>query len=76
MIYTIGQKFSLKSIFLSRREKYILAQPLPNQACLISLNDGNRWRDPIKVKKVKTITAQEFQAICGEAVENIRLVKK
>jgi phosphopantothenoylcysteine synthetase/decarboxylase len=47
---------------------YILAQVEASKVALISL-DGNRFNDPIKVKKVDSITQIEFDLICGNDTE-------
>jgi len=58
---------------------YILAQVEPSKVALISL-DGNRFNDPIEVKKVYSITQSEFDLICGndelkKSTENIEDLK-
>lgn len=37
-------------IFRSNGHLYVLAQVLPRQFCMVSLVDGNRYKDPIKYK--------------------------
>ena len=52
--YHIGQQF------YSGIEKYILAQVSPNFVSLISLQNGNRLRESIKVGYVNKITQDEL----------------
>ena len=59
-----------------------MAQVEPSKVALISL-DGNRFNDPIEVKKVYSITQSEFDLICGndelkksiEDIEDFKLNK-
>lgn len=58
--YKIGQRFKK-----NKRYKYILAQTQPDKICLICLETGNRWNNPIKVNDSQKITAVEFKKIIG-----------
>jgi hypothetical protein len=42
---------------------YMLAQVDLNTLCLISLEDGNRWTEPVKVKNHREITNEEMRRI-------------
>lgn len=58
--YRIGQLFQGGSNIV------MLAQVGRGECVLISLQNGNRWQDPIKVKDVDRITAEELAKMCGE----------
>lgn len=45
---------------------YTLTQIKKNRVCLV--NKGNRWLDPIKVRKVYNITNEEFAAISASEI--------
>lgn len=56
---------------------FILAQAGPSQVAMISLFSGNRWNDPIKVKKPMEITEDEFSLLCGyDQFQFVRLTPK
>jgi hypothetical protein len=44
---------------------YILAHVEDEKVALISLNEGNRWDDPVEVGRFGDITPEEFDLICG-----------
>jgi len=46
-------------------ELYIIAQVSYAMVCLVSLTDGNRVREAIKVDKVRAITMDEFTQMAG-----------
>jgi hypothetical protein len=63
-------------IYRSGSGEYILAM-LQNEArydlvALISLEDGNRWRDPVRVNDNMSITTAEFNAIGGNTMKFLR----
>lgn len=59
-VYKTGQFFNRYS------EIYILAQVDSGKKCaLISLRDGNRFSEAVKVDAVKEITPSEFKSIKG-----------
>jgi hypothetical protein len=79
--YQIGTFFELVNGQIKNLtyNTYILAQVEPSKVALISL-DGNRFNDPIEVKKVYSITQSEFDLICGndelkKSTENIEDLK-
>lgn len=52
--YKIGQRFG----------SYMIAQVGPKMVCMIDMNYGNRWNEPIKVKNgAYRITQDEFDKI-------------
>jgi len=61
--YCMGDRFKLDD-----GEEYLLAQVAPNMVSLISLNSGNRYRDPIKVDNPLSITKEELMQMSGEDV--------
>lgn len=61
--YTIGQRFVNKSSNLM----YMLALVSPDQACLIELVSGNRWKDIVKIHDHARITHGEFSLMVGNA---------
>jgi hypothetical protein len=44
-------------------KKYLLAQVGYRKVCMIDLEAGNHYLDPVKVSEVNAITAQEFRKI-------------
>lgn len=58
--YRIGQFFNRQG------ETYILSQVDVAKCVLVSLRDGNRFSDPVKVDSVRKITASEFESIKGK----------
>ena len=58
--FSIGQKFSIGGV------EYILAQPIANMVCLISLKGGNRFRDPTYVKEAHKVSAEVMRSIAGD----------
>ena len=59
MEYCIGQKIKISGV------NHILAQVLPAQCCLIGIQGGNRYVDPIAVRNVWEITRQEIDIMAG-----------
>lgn len=51
-------------------EEYVLCQPMPNMICLIDINDGGRWEDPVHDKQFcKTgKVALEIAIQCAECI--------
>jgi len=47
--------------------EFILAQTAPKMVCFISLSNGNRWVQPIKVKDSKNISMLEFIRMQGSS---------
>ena len=43
----------------------LLCRVQTNKVCLIGLEDGNRWTDPVKVDDTYRITEEEFSRISG-----------
>ncbi len=58
-------KISIGDRVQMNEKAYIIAQISPHEIVLISLYEGNRWRDSVKVKDVTNISRQEFQLIVG-----------
>jgi hypothetical protein len=44
---------------------YILAEVNVNQVCLISIMDGNRWMNPVRINNSNIITNDDFNLIVG-----------
>ena len=63
--YSIGQRFNNNSW----GTECILAQVDYNKCAFINLNDGNRFTDPVSVKCVSRITAEEFEQLQGHTGE-------
>lgn len=55
-----GQVFRFKSAL------YLLSSVDENLVCLVGLNDGNRWDDPVRVKKYQDISREEQEELFGE----------
>jgi len=47
-------------------EHYILAQVGVFMVCLVCIEDGNRWEDPIGVVCYENITPEEWESISTE----------
>lgn len=58
--YSYGDKFNEKEY-----GKHVLAKITASTACLIRLEDGNRWREPITVKCIGKLTDAEHAGIFG-----------
>lgn len=56
--YKIGDRFKNEDDF-----EYILCRVTENQVCLISLDYGNRWVDPVEVVDSRLLTEEEFSLI-------------
>lgn len=54
--------------FLIGRQEYILAQIEFNEACLVCLKEGNRFREPITIGDSLKITHSELVEMGGEDV--------
>jgi len=61
---SIGDRYKLEAG--GKTEKYILAHPNIGEVCLICLQDGIRWSNPIEVGDVMKITEKEFESICRD----------
>jgi hypothetical protein len=59
--YKIGDKF------LGFFGTYLLTQVSPYKVCLIDIERGNRYKDPIKVENVYKITKEEMKRIAGDS---------
>ena len=57
--YKIGQRF----VENDSNDEYILAQVDYFKVCLIALNNGNRYVEPVEVNKPYNITEKEFKKI-------------
>lgn len=57
--YRVGQRF----IISSSRDEYILAALGNSQVALISLTNGRKWRDPVRVNNYERITKAEMLKI-------------
>lgn len=44
---------------------YVLAQIFPNQCCLVEVETGNRWVEPILVKTVLSLEKEEVEGLLG-----------
>jgi len=66
--FRIGQRFRLYDMIgkCMLSAEYILAQVKDRTICLISLKDGNRWRDSIKIENIRNITGEEMSKIIGK----------
>ena len=62
------QPIKLGDLFVDRKEIYTLVQVGPAMVCAVGRNSHNRFREPIKVKKVFDITPAELKKIMGESV--------
>lgn len=62
--YSIGQRFSSKG-----HGEVILAQVDYRKCSFVSLEDGNRFTDPVSVKDINRITAEEFKQLQGSTGE-------
>lgn len=60
--YSVGQRFTIDE----GGEKYILAQIAPNVCCLVNLESGNRYSEPVKVEDSQNISEVEMFRIAGD----------
>lgn len=58
-VIKIGQFY----IHAFTEEEFILCQVDNYMVCLISIQTGNRWNDPVEVNDVFNITEEEFRSI-------------
>jgi|GEM_PF-6706973 len=65
-LFKIGDIFSIESA-QELQEFYMLSQTEPYKVALVNLREGNRYKDPIKVKDVAHITLEELKQITGIA---------
>ena len=56
--YKIGDRF------MYHEEEYILAQVDYKECCLISLENGDRWDNPVKINDPCFITQEELNEMC------------
>ena len=59
--YKIGDKFKYSS-----GKTFFLAQVEANRVCLIDIERGNRYKDPIEVENVYKITKEEMKKTIGK----------
>lgn len=64
--YSVGNKFKD-----STRDTYILAQVAPFTVTLISLEDGSRYNEMVRVANINRITKDEFDKISISTSEQI-----
>lgn len=65
--YKCGDRF-----IHERDEEYILAHFTTNEVALISLNDGNRWVEPITVGNTCKITVEEFNLLTSGSLDFVK----
>ncbi len=53
-------------------EEYILASVDEHQMVLVCIEDGNRWSQPVKVKKHLEVTKEEFAKITNHPESEFR----
>ena len=58
--YHIGQRFRINEGVC------ILAAVRVREVCLIFLHNGNRWRDPVRVGDVYSVTQEEMYNVIGK----------
>jgi len=58
--YKVGDRFQYAGEI---EDCFILAQVSRDEVCLIGLESGNRWFEPVKVNSSKKITQEEFNGI-------------
>ena len=77
MFYKMGDRIKIYDKVLEEllRPIYIIALVDVGEACLISLNDGNRWRPPIPIKNPCRITKEEMNRMLGSTPEDYRIEK-
>lgn len=56
-VYNTGQRVIID------KEEYILVRVEKEKVCLIGLENGNRWDNPIEVKDSSSITEEEMKAL-------------
>ena len=62
--YHLGGLYIIHNPYSSGPNKlYMLVQTTPNECCLIDLEVGNRFVDPIKVHSTRKITESEFSSM-------------
>lgn len=52
----------------TKGKRYLIAQVQPHQCCIISLDNGNRYVDPIPVKNINKITLSELASMSDEVM--------
>jgi hypothetical protein len=60
--YKRGQRFAHCG------ETYILVSCDAETMALVSIRDGNRWTDAVKVEKCQEVTQAEFKSICENTI--------
>lgn len=62
--------YNMGSIFMwnpyNSGEYYILCQVGIKKVCLVSLIDGNRWKEPVKVSCASWISEKELKEVTSE----------
>ena len=61
-------KLGMRLIDRDTHEEYILASVEKNKICMICLNDGMRFLDPVKVNDIRMITKADMKNLCGNMV--------
>ena len=64
----VGQRYMFDNV-----NEYILCQVSPRKMCLIDMNSGNRWNDPVKVENSSNISPEEFKEICWARPHRFKL---
>ena len=65
-MYKVGMRFICEDSTWNdnyQEEEYILARINENEVLLISLYDGNRWNEAVRVEDDNQITQEEFNKI-------------
>ncbi len=67
------KEFSVGQIFRNDEsgEKFILARVKSHAVILVSLSDGNRWRDAVSVKDPLSIMPEEMAFIGGPKIRPV-----
>ena len=66
--YKVGQKFMIN------QNHYILCQVDTFLVCLISLNNGNRYVNPLSIKNTDHISKSEMKRIAGN--DSFKLIEE
>jgi len=77
MIYKVGDKIKLYDKALEQMEGsiYIIALPEPFKACLISIEDGVGWGEPVSIKDHSHITEEEMKSLLGPPYVYYEIIK-
>ena len=58
-------KHKIGNTYTFEGETFILAQTNHGKVCLISLETGNRWNDPVSVIDVSDLTTTKWEEVTG-----------